>query len=117
MTTLQELLDDHCQNLQSGAKALPPPEAEALLALTTGWEQNEDGTAIEKRMRFEGFSDAVRFLSRLASIADDQDHHPDVHLIRYRWLTIEFSTHSIGGLSRNDFIMAAKTNELYDAFG
>jgi 4a-hydroxytetrahydrobiopterin dehydratase len=113
--TLEDLLTDHCQNLPNGTPPLPAEEVDRLLALVGGWEQNEDGTSISKRFRFDGFTAAVSFLSSLVPIANEQDHHPDVHLIQYRWLMIEFSTHSIGGLSRNDFIMAAKVNELYGA--
>ena len=113
--TLQDLLDAHCENLPAGSPVLPAEDVHTYLGLVAGWEMNEDHTAITKRFRFESFSEAITFLSRLAPIADEEDHHPDVHLVQYRWLIVDFSTHSIGGLSRNDFIMAAKVNELYGA--
>ena len=113
--TLDDLLNAHCENLPNGTPPLPHEEVDRYLSLVSGWEQNEDGTGIHKRFRFDGFTAAANFIANLAPIADEQDHHPDVHLVQYRWLILDFTTHSIGGLSRNDFIMAAKVNELDEA--
>jgi 4a-hydroxytetrahydrobiopterin dehydratase len=55
---------------------------------------------------------AVKFINSVAEIAEKEDHHPDVHLTGYRNLKIDLSTHALGGLSENDFILAAKINEL-----
>ena len=51
-------------------------------------------------------------VDKLAEVCEEQGHHPDVHIYNYRWVGLDFSTHSIGGLSENDFIMAAKVNQL-----
>jgi 4a-hydroxytetrahydrobiopterin dehydratase len=113
MATLAELLKDHCESIPSGTPVLTPAEAEAYLSLVPDWQKVGDGTRIRRRLRFSGFSAAVDFLSRLAPIANAEDHHPDVKLTMYRWMEIDYRTNSIGELSRNDFIMAAKVNQLY----
>ncbi len=58
------------------------------------------------------FLAAVALIRRLADVAEEQDHHPDVHLTGYRRLSLVLSTHSIGGLSENDFILAAQIEAL-----
>ena len=55
---------------------------------------------------------AVGFINKIAAIAEGEDHHPDLRLTGYRKLRIDLSTHAIGGLSENDFILAAKINEV-----
>jgi len=68
-------------------------------------------TAIEREWRFKGFQEAIVFVNKAAEIAIDQDHHPDI-LISYNRVRLTFSTHKIGGLSRNDFISAARIDLL-----
>ena len=85
--------------------------AQALLRDVPGWEL-VDGKAIRRTVVCKNFLDAVSLIQRIAPIAETQDHHPDLHLTRYKRLTIELSTHAIGGLSENDFILAAKLNPL-----
>lgn len=58
------------------------------------------------------FAAAVRFLQDIAEVAEEEDHHPDIHLTGYRKLKIDLSTHAVGGLSENDFILAAKIEKL-----
>ena len=58
------------------------------------------------------FLAAVQFIRRIARLAEAEDHHPDLYLTHYRKLKIEISTHAIGGLSENDFILAAKIDKL-----
>ena len=60
----------------------------------------------------EDFLSAVRLIARIALLAEKMDHHPDLHLTRYRQLRIEISTHSIGGLSDLDFRLADKIEAL-----
>jgi len=60
----------------------------------------------------KGFLSAVEFIEKIAQVAEAEDHHPDLHLTGYRKLAIELSTHAIGGLSENDFILAAKIDQL-----
>jgi 4a-hydroxytetrahydrobiopterin dehydratase len=78
---------------------LPDADVERALASLGGWKR--DGDAIVKTFRFPSFRDAVAFVDRLAQVADAADHHPDI-LIRYRRVTVTYSTHSAGGITAKD---------------
>ena len=60
----------------------------------------------------KNFTAAVRLINKIAEIAESENHHPDIHLTGYRKLRIELTTHALGGLTENDFIVAAKINVL-----
>ncbi|MBI3087332.1 MAG: 4a-hydroxytetrahydrobiopterin dehydratase [Candidatus Omnitrophica bacterium] len=100
-----------CRPCEGGAEPLPVSAAKTLLADVKGWELVE-GKAIRKTVKCRDFLDAVSLIQRIAPIAEAEDHHPDLHLTGYRRLTIELSTHAIGGLSENDFILAAKIDQI-----
>jgi len=109
MTT--PLTQRKCKPCEGGTTPLPPSAARGLLADVKGWEL-VDGKAIRKTVKCKDFLDAVSLIQRIAPVAEAEDHHPDLHLTGYRTLTIELSTHAIGGLSENDFILAAKIDQL-----
>ncbi len=90
---------------------LPLSAATTLLRDLRDWELVE-GKALRKTVKCRDFLDAVSLIQRIALIAEAEDHHPDLHLTGYRKLTMELSTHAIGGLSENDFILAAKIDQL-----
>ncbi len=100
-----------CKPCEGGVKPLPVGAAQALLRDVLGWKL-VDGKAIRKTVKCKDFLDAVSLIQKIAPIAEAEDHHPDLHLTGYRKLTIELSTHAIGGLSENDFILAAKIDQL-----
>ncbi len=100
-----------CKPCAGGAEPLPLSAAQALLQDVAGWELVE-GKAIRKTVKCKDFLDAVSLIQKIAPIAEAEDHHPDLHLTGYRKLTIDLSTHAIGGLSENDFILAAKIDQL-----
>lgn len=100
-----------CKPCEGGVEPLPASAAQTLLRDVKGWELI-DGTLIRKRITCKNFLDAVALIQRIAPIAEADDHHPDLHLTGYKRLTIELSTHAIGGLSENDFILAAKIDQL-----
>ncbi|HLF71861.1 MAG TPA: 4a-hydroxytetrahydrobiopterin dehydratase [Dehalococcoidia bacterium] len=110
--TLDELLSKNCRELPKGTPTLTPAEVRQRMPLVPGWELSDDGKALRRQHRFADFVSAVGFIDRLAVLAEAEGHHPDLRLWGYRNLEVVFSTHSIGGLSENDFIMAAKTNRL-----
>ncbi|MGB4076518.1 MAG: 4a-hydroxytetrahydrobiopterin dehydratase, partial [Minisyncoccia bacterium] len=76
-----------------------------------GWELSEDATKLTRRFPFKDFKTALAFVNAVGKIAEEEWHHPD---ISFGWGTVELTltTHSIHGLAENDFIMAAKVNEL-----
>ena len=96
---------------EGGAQPLPLSAAQTLLQELKGWELI-DGKALRKTVACKDFLGAVGLIHRIAPVAEAEDHHPDLHLTGYRRLTIELSTHAIGGLSENDFILAAKIDQL-----
>ncbi len=100
-----------CKPCEGGTTPLPASAAQALLTDVPGWELIE-GKCIRRMVKCKDFLDAVSLIQKIAPIAEAEDHHPDLHLTGYRKLTIELSTHAIGGLSENDFILAAKINQL-----
>lgn len=100
-----------CKPCEGGVDPLPLSAAQSLLQDVKGWEL-VDGKAIRKTVTCNDFLGAVALIQKIAPIAEAEDHHPDLHLTGYRKLTIELSTHAIGGLSENDFILAAKIDQL-----
>jgi 4a-hydroxytetrahydrobiopterin dehydratase len=88
--------------------ALTPAEIDKLAQQVPDWALKE--RSIEREFLFEDFEEAMDFVDNLADLASAQDHHPDI-LISYNRVRLTFSTHSVGGLSRNDFIMAAKVDK------
>ena len=100
-----------CVPCEGGVPKLNRQEIDRLLANLPGWK-----LAGEDRIRREwvakNFMAALDFFNRVAQLAEDEGHHPDLHLVSYRNVAIEIWTHAIGGLSENDFILAAKIDEL-----
>jgi 4a-hydroxytetrahydrobiopterin dehydratase len=84
-------------------------EAEGFMKLVSGWMLWPDGKTISKSFKFKDFAGAFAFATKIAAVAEEEGHHPDL-LISWGRVEVELSTHSIGGLSENDFIMAAKVD-------
>ena len=103
--TIKELKTKKCQPCEGGVPPVPREEVERLLHDLPGWELTEDGQRIRREW-------TVKHFNRVAELAEDEGHHPDLHLVGYRSVAIELWTHAIGGLSENDFITAAKIDEL-----
>lgn len=76
------------------------------------WRMSEDRKSIYAEYRMKHFAEAIRLINRCAVIAEKEGHHPDIHLTGYRHLRVELTTHAIGGLSENDFILAAKIEQI-----
>ena len=96
---------------QKGMKPLSKAGAMRLLAELSGWTLAKDARSIEKEIVFKNFDKAMDFVTMVADIAEFEGHHPDID-IRYNKVTLVLSTHSIGGLSENDFILAAKIDTI-----
>ena len=76
-----------------------------------GWDPRDGSTRIHKHYRFKDFRQAMRFVNALAGLAEDEGHHPDF-TVHYNTVDVTLWTHAVGGLSENDFIVAAKLDEL-----
>jgi 4a-hydroxytetrahydrobiopterin dehydratase len=103
------LADEKSHPIAAGAQPLSKEEARALARDVPGWAL-VDGR-IEEELRFPDFGQAMEFVNRVAGVAAREDHHPDI-VISYNKVRLVLSTHKIGGLSRNDFIVAAKIDRL-----
>ncbi|MFA6076761.1 MAG: 4a-hydroxytetrahydrobiopterin dehydratase [Candidatus Paceibacterota bacterium] len=88
-------------------KPLSRADAQDYLDELTGWSLDKDVKKISKEYKFKDFIGALNFVERVADIAEEEGHHPDIH-IHYNKVLLELSTHAIGGLSENDFIVATK---------
>ena len=84
-------------------------EAEEYLIQVEGWTLSEDAKHIIKVYKFKDFIGAINFVNKVADIAESKGHHPDIK-INYNKVILELWTHAIGGLSENDFIVAAKVD-------
>lgn len=101
----------HCRPYPPGTPPLRRPEAEALLPDVAGWELDGDGAALRRVFRFENYHQTLAFVNAVAWIAHAQDHHPEM-TVSYNRCVIRYNTHTVGGLSENDFICAARINAL-----
>ena len=110
--SVEELRQKKCVPCEGGVPRVSRVEAERLLQGLPGWRLTEDGQRIRREWVAKNFLAAVDFFNRVARLAEDEGHHPDLHLVGYRHVAIELWTHAIGGLSENDFITAAKIDLL-----
>ena len=102
-----------CVPCRGGVPTLTEGEARGLLAGTPNWELQEGATRLHRRFEFEDFKKAIEFVNRVAEIAEEQGHHPDI-AIHWNKVDLVLWTHKIGGLHENDFILAAKINKLLE---
>lgn len=108
----QTLAQQKCSPCEGGTAPLERKEAEALLEQVDGdWSLSDDGRTIHREFKFKNFLRTMSFVNAVAWVANAEDHHPDME-VGYNRCLVQFSTHAIGGLSRNDFICAAKIDAL-----
>ena len=101
-----------CQACESGAGKLRDDEAAQLLREVPGWERSPDGKEIGKTFKFQNYHETMAFVNATAWVSHREDHHPDLE-VGYNKCRVRYSTHSVGGLSENDFICAAKVEALF----
>jgi 4a-hydroxytetrahydrobiopterin dehydratase len=105
------LADKKCQVCEGGIPALDPVTCKNMLKETPHWELSKNHKYIERKFNFKGFYATMSFVNAVAYIAQKEGHHPDME-VGYNYCNIKFTTHAIDGLSKNDFICAAKINLL-----
>ena len=104
---MKNLLKKKCIPCEGGAMPLRVEEAQEYLKELPDWILDSKGKKISKEFKFQDFVGAMDFVGKIADIAEKEGHHPDIHVF-YNKVLLELSTHAIGGLSENDFIIAAK---------
>lgn len=110
--TVEQWAARKCAPCRDGTPPLAPERARAYLRGFPGWEPDSGAKSIRRVLLMKDFLAAVDLIRRIAEAAEAEDHHPDLHLTGFRKLAIELRTHAIGGLSDNDFILAAKIEGL-----
>lgn len=108
----EELVARKCVPCEGGVPACSLDESQRLLAGLSGWRLTHEGRRMRRDWTVKDFMAGLRFFCDVAQLAEDEGHHPDLHLEGYRNVWIEIWTHAIGGLSENDFILAAKIDRL-----
>jgi 4a-hydroxytetrahydrobiopterin dehydratase len=107
-----ELVNKKCQPCEGGVAPFAIDDARAQLKQLVGWKFTHDGQRIRKDWIVKNFMAGIDFFNRCADVAESEGHHPDLHIEGFRNLSVELWTHAIGGLSENDFILAAKIDQL-----
>jgi len=118
-----DLRQTHCVPCEGGTPPLSDEKEDEMLKQVqhdptegsgqAGWILLRDGThKITKQFKFGGFKKAIEFVNKIADLAESEGHHPDIKIF-YNKVQLDLFTHAVGGLSKNDFIMASKVNELF----
>ena len=109
---MKELSEKKCAPCEGGVKPLTPAKVKLLAKqLHKDWKVAKDFKSLNRSLQFKDFYRTMSFVNALAHIANTEDHHPDLE-VGYGYCRVTYSTHSIGGLSVNDFICAAKLDRL-----
>ena len=108
---VSELVNKYCQPCEEGTPPMEAGPVGALLKELPGWE-SPGAKEIAKTYRFKNFYETMAFVNALAWVSHREDHHPDLE-VGYNACRVRYSTHSVGGLSENDFICAAKLEALF----
>ncbi len=107
-----DLAAKKCTPCEGNTPALTRDQVAARLPAVAEWKLADDGKLIRRKYKFKDFVSAMAFLQKVGELAEDEGHHPDLHLTGYKNAAVELTTHAIGGLSENDFIVAAKIDRL-----
>ena len=113
-----DLTKKHCIPCEGGVKPFTISRAKEFLKMTKDWKLlASQGNALEpmkiqRKFEFKNFKEALNFVNKVGRLAESENHHPDILIHNYRRVTITLTTHAIKGLSENDFIIAAKINQL-----
>jgi 4a-hydroxytetrahydrobiopterin dehydratase len=109
--SIESLRAQHCVPRKGKGAGVDDADVESYLAELPGWTKASDGGSIAKTYRFADYFHTMAFVNAVASIAHREDHHPDLE-VHYDRCVVRYSTHDVGGLSLNDFICAAKVEDL-----
>jgi 4a-hydroxytetrahydrobiopterin dehydratase len=109
---VSDLSSQSCEACQIEAPKVPQDQIQIFLSEINGWVLiDEPIKKIQKVFSFKSYKDSIDFSNKVASLADDEDHHPQI-VLEWGKVTVIWWSHKIGGLHKNDFICAAKTDKL-----
>ncbi len=103
-----DLKHKKCVPCEGGVKPLTPDEYGAYLRTELDGWVDVNKKKIEKEYKFKNFKEALAFVNKVGELAESEGHHPDIYLFSWNKVKLTLSTHAIGGLSENDFILASK---------
>ena len=106
-----ELARKSCEPCRGGIEPMTAEEAQSNVVEVPGWELSADARRIERCFSFGNFRDALDFVNEVGELAEAEGHHPEIHF-GWGYCRVEIFTHKIGGLHQNDFILAAKIDDL-----
>ena len=106
-----DLSSKTCTPCRGGIPPLTLTEAEAYLKNVPGWALLDEGRRIERSFSFKNFKEAMDFVAKIGALSESEGHHPEISF-GWGWAKLSWQTKKIRGLHENDFIMAAKSNEL-----
>ena len=113
---MTELLKKTCSACEIGAPLVPHDQQTELLTDLDGWIiDNSDISKLTKKFKLNNYEQSIVFTNLIADLAELQDHHPKITL-EWGSVSLEWWSHKIGGLHMNDFICAAKSDEIFDTF-
>ena len=103
-----DLVKKHCVPCEGGTPPFSKEQEREYLAKVKNWSLITDGEhKIRRQFTFKDFKGSIRFVNKIADIAEQEQHHPDIYIF-YNNVQIDLFTHAAGGLSENDFIVASK---------
>ena len=109
---MTSLRDRKCAACSPGTPPLPAARASELLGqLAPDWRLADDGGSLKRSFGFDDFYRTMAFVNAVAWVANVEDHHPDLEVV-WGKCTVKWSTHAVDGLTENDFICAAKVDQL-----
>ncbi len=107
-----DLTKKHCVPCESGDPPLPDKKEDELKKQVQNWILLRDRThRLRRQFKFRNFRESMKFVNKVAKIAEEEGHHPDIYIF-YNKVQLDLFTHAVGGLSGNDFIMAAKIDKI-----
>ena len=111
---MSDLINKKCTSCEGGLIPFDISEIHKYQKKVDGWQISKDGKKIfflNKKFKFKNFLDSQNFINKVAEITENEGHHPDI-LFGWGYAEIKITTHAIEGLSENDFILAAKIDQL-----
>ncbi len=109
---MNDLTKKHCIPCESGDPPVSEAKEDELKVQVQNWLLLRDGEhKLRRQFKFKDFLSAIDFVNKVAKIADSEGHHPDIYVF-YNKVQLDLFTHAVGGLSENDFILAAKIDKI-----
>jgi len=112
---MSELIARRCAACAAGTPPLSVSARDELGSHVPNWSVIDDGKKIRREYRFKTYMDGANWVPLIGAIADGEDHHPDI-VVLYRKVIVDLWTHTVNGLSENDYILAAKFDAQYGGY-